>query len=81
VLPILWGTNLVGRIDAKFDRNLNTLSINSVYAEPGYGDDGDIGERLSERVEDLRSFLGADKILYGKIMPEKWRKFLSGSRP
>ena len=72
VLPILWGSNLVGRIDAKFEKEQKTLNILRVYAEPGFENETIIGEKLACRVEDFADFLGADKVKYGKIEPGQW---------
>ena len=77
VLPILWDSNLVGRIDAKFEKQQKTLYIPGVFAEPGFENEAIIGSRLAERVEDLADFLGAEKVKYGKEKPEKWAKYLS----
>ena len=77
VLPILWDSNLVGRIDAKFDKNKKILHINGVFAESEYGKDAVIGSRLGEKVEEFAEFLDAEKVLYGKTKPEKWAKHLT----
>ena len=77
VLPILWDRNLVGRIDAKFEKSQKILNVNGVFAEPEYGKDGNIGNRLEERVENFADYLGAEKVVYGKIKPEKWANHLT----
>ena len=77
VLPVLWDSNIVGRIDAKLERGSRTLKINNVYAEPGYGDDEGIGEQLQERIVDFAGFLGAEKVVYGDGKPLKWAKYLT----
>ena len=74
VLPILWGSNFVGRIDAKFEKAQKTLDILGVFAEPGFENEATIGERLADRVEDFADFLGADKVNYRKIEPMHWTK-------
>lgn len=76
VLPILWDSNLVGRIDAKLDKAGKILNVNAVYAEPDYGKDAEIGEKLNVRLEELARFLGAEKIAYGEVMPKQWGKSL-----
>ncbi|MGC8515683.1 MAG: DNA glycosylase AlkZ-like family protein [Thermoplasmata archaeon] len=77
VLPILWDSNLVGRIDAKFEKEQKILNINGVFAEPGFENDLNIGGRLADKVEDFADFLGAEKVSYGKIKPEKWANHLN----
>ena len=77
VLPIMWGSNLVGRIDVKMDRNVNSLIINSVFAEPGFEGDSLIGEKLQEKIEEFASFLGTERIVFGAKKPEKWSRYLA----
>jgi uncharacterized protein YcaQ len=36
VLPILWGEDLVGRLDPKADRKLKTLFVRNLYLEPEF---------------------------------------------
>ena len=48
VIPILWDSNLVGRIDAKFEKQQKTLYILGVFAEPGFENEAIIGSRLAE---------------------------------
>lgn len=73
VLPILWGSNLVGRINAKFEKQQKILDIHGVFAEPGFENEAIIGDRLADRVEDFADFLGAVKVKYGKIKPVQWK--------
>ncbi len=77
VLPILWDSNLVGRMDTKFEKQQKTLYVQGMFAEPGFENEAIIGSRLAERVEDLADFLGAEKVKYGKQKPEKWAKYLN----
>ena len=76
VLPILFGDRLVGRIDASLEKNLHQLNINSIYAEPGYESDPDIPSKLAEVIQELADFLDAEKVSYGKHLPEGWARFL-----
>lgn len=77
VLPILWDSNLVGRIDAKLDKARRTLNINGVFAEPGYDNDAVIGNKLQERIEDFAKFLGAELVIFSEKKPEKWSQYLA----
>ena len=77
VLPILWDSDLVGRIDVKFDKHMKILNVNGVFAEPEYEKDSIIGSRLGDRVKDFAEFLGAEKTTYGRIKPEKWVNYLT----
>lgn len=77
VLPVLWGDRLVGRIDASFDRSSGMLNIISVHAEAGFENDVEIPARLSETIGEFGEFLGAEKVHYGKRIPDAWRRFLT----
>ena len=76
VLPILFGDRLVGRIDASLEKNLHQLNVNSIYAEPGYESNPDIPSKLVEVIQELADFLNAEKVSYGKRLPEGWARFL-----
>ncbi len=77
VLPIMWGSDFVGRIDVKLNKNQKTLNINGVFSEPGYDKEPTIGIKLSEKIGEFSEFLSVEKILYGEKKPEKWKKYLS----
>lgn len=76
VLPILWGSDLVGRIDAKLDKQGKVLNVNAVYAEPGYEYEWEIGLKLHDKLQEFSTFLGAENVAYGKIKPGLWAKSL-----
>ncbi|MEM9955666.1 MAG: crosslink repair DNA glycosylase YcaQ family protein [Chloroflexota bacterium] len=71
VLPILHHDDLIGRMDMAMDRKTNTLDIIATYAE----DDApaDAVTDISDAVDNLADFLGAEKITYGKKMPTIWK--------
>jgi hypothetical protein len=77
VLPVLYGSEMVGRIDARLDRHAGILEIKSVYAEPGYEGDELIADKLMNRIEELANFLNAERIVFGNKKPEKWSNYLS----
>ena len=52
VLPILWGTAFVGRLDAKAERKAGVLIARKLMLEPGW-DDGDFLSALSGRAAHL----------------------------
>ena len=61
VLPILHGDRLIGRIDPLMDRKANRLNINAVYAEPGAPATHATGRAVAAAVQNLATFLGAQK--------------------
>jgi uncharacterized protein YcaQ len=67
VLPILHGDRLVGRIDPSFDRKAGVLRVNAVYAEPDAP--AEAGEAVAAAIGQLASWLGADRIAYGRTPP------------
>jgi len=73
VMPILRGDRLIGRIDPKMDRGLETLNINAVYAEPDAPMDVDTSSEVAAAIDDLMIFLGAEEMVYGDRIPEGWK--------
>ena len=69
VMPILWGTRLVGRLDPKLDRDKGRLIVNGLWLEPraGLGRPGEA--KLAETLVDFASFLGATKVHVRKTSP------------
>jgi uncharacterized protein YcaQ len=76
VLPILWGENLIGRIDPVMDRENEKLLINSVHAEPGAPTDKGVSSKIAEKITDLGEFLGAKEVEYTAQVPRAWRNSL-----
>lgn len=77
VLPILWGHKLVGRIDAKLDKQKRILNVNAVYAEPGFEGEIQIAGKLHDKLGEFAGFLDAEKVAYGDRMPGAWAKSLT----
>lgn len=73
VLPILWGSQFIGRVDPRLDREKEQLVINSVHAEPGAPTGRDISSEIAETLVRFADFLGAKKITYGSRVPAAWR--------
>jgi uncharacterized protein YcaQ len=53
VLPILVGDQLVGRVEPRFDRKAGTLSVLGAW---------DDTSRLDEALDELATFLGAERV-------------------
>lgn len=77
VLPVLWKDRLVGRIDAKLDKENKVLRINSVHAEQGFESDREIPDHLGITIDDFARFLDAEKVEYGRQMPDGWGRYLN----
>ena len=71
VLPILFGDQLIGRIDPKLDRENNRLIINAIYAERDAPRDA--GRAIKNTLEEFAKFLGAREIVYSRRAPGMWK--------
>ena len=76
VLPILRGTELIGRIEPVLDRRAGTLRVEGVWAQPGAA--ADAGEGIRVALDDLAAWLGAEKIKVGRTVPRMWARALRG---
>ena len=72
VLPILHGDQFVGRMDMAMDRARGALKINTVYAERDAPKTRSTVRAISDAVERLAEFLGADEIAYPRRLPRGW---------
>jgi uncharacterized protein len=72
-LPILDGDRIIGRVDARMDREHGTLSVPGVYAEPRAPNGTEVGRRVAKEVARLGRFLGANEVVYGTKLPAGWR--------
>jgi uncharacterized protein YcaQ len=62
-MPILWNDRLVGRMDAKIDRSVNTVVVNGVWLEDEADPQlGDFMPAIAHEFERLRTFLGAERV-------------------
>ncbi len=69
VLPILHDGRMAGRLDPKFDRENNTLTINSIFLEPNFKRSKSLEKAIRQSVASLAEFLNASKI----HMPKTWK--------
>jgi uncharacterized protein YcaQ len=75
VLPILFGDQLVGRIDPKLDRQTCTLAINGFWLEdPALADDRAFGTALACSLAHFARFTGARQIDTAAIAPDALRE-------
>jgi uncharacterized protein len=76
VLPILRGTELIGRIEPVFDRPSGRLSVLGAWAQPNAAADAGTGIRIA--LEELAAWLGAGEIAVGRRVPRMWAAALRG---
>lgn len=79
VLPILHGTELVGRIEPVFDRRARVLRIVGVWIEPGAP--GAAGPAVRGAIDELAGWLGAEAVHVTGRIPRAWARSLrAGAR-
>ena len=61
VLPILWGDNVVGRLDMKADRQAGALLVQGSFAEPGVPT-GPLADDLAHELHLMAGWLGLDAV-------------------
>jgi uncharacterized protein YcaQ len=69
VLPVLFGSRLIGRIDPAFDRKAGVLRINAVHAEP----EAPTGAwpAVRAQIDALAAWLGAAEVALPRL-PKPW---------
>jgi uncharacterized protein len=81
-LPILWGDQLVARIDLRFDRRIHTLVVCGFWLEETTtGQDARFAAALMKGVERLMQFLGAECFDANRLEPARLRKRLQAMKP
>lgn len=71
VMPILWGTEFIGRFDPKADRKSNTLIINNLVFEPTFTNFEACLPALGVKLWDMALFNKCDNIQLQKAWPER----------
>ena len=70
-LPILYGDDLVARLDPKLDRSTNTLHILGFWLEEDAPKDAAFVDALANGLSRFASMIGAVKIDLGGVKPPK----------
>jgi uncharacterized protein YcaQ len=76
VLPIVWGSRIIGRLDPALDRKNRKLVVNAVHADHGAPADEAVAFEVRRTIERFASFLGADGIVLPSHVPAAWRTAL-----
>lgn len=71
VLPILDGSELAGRLDAKVHRKKSILEIKALYLESEMLQSNEGLERLKRGISDFADFHSCETIEFGKVKPRK----------
>ncbi len=76
MLPILHGDRFIGRIDPKMDREQGRLMVNAGYAEAAAPMNRKTARSIRSAIEELAQFLDAKEVVFGKLVPEGWKRDL-----
>ena len=76
VLPILWGSRFIGRIDPSLDKETGQLRINSVHAEPHAPASAEVVRMIRQTIDQFAGFLGAAEVRFTSRVPEPWKPWL-----
>lgn len=68
-LPILWGDQLVGRMDAKADRKPKTFIVRNLVFEPEFADYETFMPTFVDKLRDLAGFNGCERFLIEQTEP------------
>jgi uncharacterized protein YcaQ len=71
VLPILFGENIVGRLDPKADRPGKTFIVRRLLLEPGADVGGALVAGLGRALRELARFNGCEKVVLENVEPKK----------
>ena len=69
VLPILWGEELVGRLDAKAERRTRELKIHTIYLENNFKPTDAFLKAFSKKLFEFAKFNSCTSILISKTFP------------
>ncbi|MDB6034064.1 MAG: hypothetical protein JWM16_4402, partial [Verrucomicrobiales bacterium] len=75
-LPILWGEQCIGRMDAKADRPSRTLLLQSLRFEEGFTDFGALRPAWFETMRRFVAFQGCDRVKILKVSPTSAKRAL-----
>ena len=70
-LPILWGEELVGKLDPKADRKRKTLIIQNLIFEPDFNTFEGFLPAFADKITAFAHFSECDKVEVKKVSPEK----------
>ncbi|MDH4157047.1 MAG: winged helix DNA-binding domain-containing protein [candidate division Zixibacteria bacterium] len=76
-LPVLWGSDLVGRLDPKADRKQRTLVIQNLLFEKGFECPDDFMAAFADRLQALAAFNQCERVKIKKTTPAGVKKALT----
>ncbi len=73
-LPILWGDQLIGRLDPKADRKNRVLIVKKLMFEPGFTRFDDVMPHFAMKLNAFAAFNGCEEIVIEDCRPKKMLK-------
>ena len=70
-LPILFGEDIIGRLDPKADRPNQTLIVRNLAVEPGFVAADDLIPELARALRDFARFNGCERTVLENVQPKK----------
>ncbi len=80
-LPILWGDQLVGRMDAKAERKGKEFQIRNLVLEKSCKHLPELAEDLSEEIVRFAAFNGCDRVAIDRVEPYHFKAMLQPRSP
>jgi uncharacterized protein YcaQ len=78
-MPILYGDQLVARIDARLDRPNQTLIINGFWLEPWFKPDEAFAKALAKGLARFLTFLEAEHVASAALKPKSLRQLIDSA--
>ncbi len=76
VLPILVGSRLVGRLDAKAHRGEGVFEVKALYIEEGVDADETLARRIARAIDDCARWHGTPRVTLGRCRPAAFARML-----
>ena len=70
-LPLLWGTEFIGRLDPKADRKAKIFIIRKLILEPGFKDYDASIPALAKKLRSFAAFNGCEQVIVEETAPRK----------
>jgi uncharacterized protein YcaQ len=78
-LPILWGEQFVGRVDAKADRKPRVLIVRRLVFEPGFEAYKALLPAFADKLWAFAAFNGCERIVVGEVVPGAVKEAVEGA--
>ena len=70
-LPLLWGTEFVGRLDPKADRKAKTFIVRKLILEPNFKDYDALIPALAKKLQSFAAFNDCEQVIVEETAPRK----------